>query len=302
MALVYPLGMEVFTMDYILTTDTLTKRYRKHEALKDVSISVPKGSIYGLIGKNGAGKTTLMRVVTGLQEQNKGTFRIECPNIGALIDTPAYYRTLNAYENIKIQYMNLGLTSYDTIPEIIDLVGLDIAGKKPVASYSFGMRQRLGLAIALCGFPDLVILDEPVNGLDPQGIIVIRELILKLNKERGMTFIISSHLLDELAKVATDFAFIDEGKIIKQISAAELHDTKNGKTVNTRVSDTSALCRILDDKGFEYEIKGENELTIRGDITLTLMNELTKEAGCELLEFGFADTSLEGYFINLLEG
>lgn len=294
--------MEVFTMDYILTTDTLTKRYKKHEALKDASIKVPKGSIFGLIGKNGAGKTTLMRIVTGLQQQNKGTFRIECPHIGALIDTPAYYRTLNAYENLKIQYMNLGLTSYETIPEIIDLVGLDIAGKKPVASYSFGMRQRLGLAIALCGFPDLVILDEPINGLDPQGIVVIRELILKLNKERGMTFIISSHLLDELAKVATDFAFIDEGKIIKQISAEELHDTKNGKTVNARVSDASALCKLLDDKGLSYEINGENELVIKGDITLTVMNELTKEAGCELLEFNFADTSLEGYFINLLEG
>lgn len=288
-------------MDYILTTDSLTKRYRKHEALKDVSIKVPKGSIFGLIGKNGAGKTTLMRIVTGLQEQNKGTFNISCPVTGALIDMPAYYRTLNAYENLKIQYMNLGLTSYETIPEIIDLVGLDIAGKKPVMSYSFGMRQRLGLAIALCGFPDLMILDEPINGLDPQGIVVFRELILKLNKERGITFIISSHLLDELAKVATDFAFIDDGKIIKQIRADELHNNP-GKAVIARVSDTSSLCNLLDGKGLSYEIKGDNELSIKGDITLTAMNELTKEAGCELLEFNYADTSLEGYFINLLEG
>lgn len=293
--------MEVVTMDYILTTDSLTKRYRKHEALKDVSIKVPKGSIFGLIGKNGAGKTTLMRIVTGLQEQNKGTYNIACPVTGALIDMPAYYRTLNAYENLKIQYMNLGLTSYETIPEIIDLVGLDIAGKKPVMSYSFGMRQRLGLAIALCGFPDLMILDEPINGLDPQGIVVFRELILKLNKERGITFIISSHLLDELAKVATDFAFIDEGKIIKQIRADELHNNP-GKAVIARVSDTSSLCNLLDGKGLSYEIKGDNELSIKGDITLTAMNELTKEAGCELLEFNYADTSLEGYFINLLEG
>jgi ABC-2 type transport system ATP-binding protein len=242
-----------------------------------------------------------MRIVSGLQEQNKGTFKIACPVIGALIDTPAYYRTLNAYENLKIQYMNLGLTSYEPIPEIINLVGLEIAGKKPVMSYSFGMRQRLGLAIALCGFPDLVILDEPINGLDPQGIVVIRELILKLNKERGMTFIISSHLLDELAKVATDFAFIDDGKIIKQISADELH-VESGKTVYAKVSDDSVLCRLLDDKGLAYEIKGDNTLTVRGDITLTVMNELSKEAGCELLEFNYADTSLEGYFINLLEG
>ena len=249
----------------------------------------------------GAGKTTLMRIVTGLQEQNKGKFNIACPVTGALIDMPAYYRTLNAYENLKIQYMNLGLTSYETIPEIIDLVGLDIAGKKPVMSYSFGMRQRLGLAIALCGFPDLMILDEPINGLDPQGIVVFRELILKLNKERGITFIISSHLLDELAKVATDFAFIDDGKIIKQIRADELHNNP-GKAVIARVSDTSSLCNLLDGKGLSYDIKGDNELSIKGDITLTAMNELTKEAGCELLEFNYADTSLEGYFINLLEG
>ena len=168
-------------------------------------------------------------------------------------------------------------------------------------SYSFGMRQRLGLAIALCGFPDLIILDEPINGLDPQGIIVIRELILKLNKERGMTFIISSHLLDELAKIATDFAFIDEGKIIKQISSDELHNNP-GKTVIARVSDTTALSKLLDDKGLEYEIKGDYELSIKGDITLTAMNMLAEESGCELLEFNYADTSLEGYFINLLEG
>lgn len=293
--------MEGDTMDHILTTDSLTKRYRKLEALKNASVKVPKGSIFGLIGKNGAGKTTLMRIVAGLQEPNSGTFKINCPVIGALIDTPAYYRTLNAYENLKIQYMNLGLTSYETIPEIINMVGLEIAGKKPVMSYSFGMRQRLGLAVALCGFPDLIILDEPINGLDPQGIVVIRELILKLNKERGTTFVISSHLLDELAKVATDFAFIDQGKIIKQISARDLHDN-SVRTAKARVSDASVLCRILDDRALPYEISGENELTVRGDITLTAMNELVSKAGCELLEFNFEDTSLEGYFINLLEG
>lgn len=288
-------------MDYILTTDSLVKRYGKHEALKDVSIRVPKGSIFGLIGKNGAGKTTLMRIISGLQEQNKGTVDIKCPVIGALIDTPAYYRTLNAYENLKIQFMNLGLTSYDDISKIIEMVGLDIAGKKPVMSYSFGMRQRLGLAIALCGFPDLVILDEPVNGLDPQGIVSIRELILKINKERGTTFIISSHLLDELAKIATDFAFIDNGTIIKQISAEQMHNN-SGRTVRARVTDTSALCKELDDSGLEYEITGDDELTIKGDITLSELNKLTTAAGCELIEFNFVDTSLEGYFINLLEG
>lgn len=288
-------------MDYILTTDLLVKRYGKHEALKDVSIKVPKGSIFGLIGKNGAGKTTLMRIISGLQEQNKGTVDIKCPVIGALIDTPAYYRTLNAYDNLKIQFMNLGLTSYDDIPKIIEMVGLDIAGKKPVMSYSFGMRQRLGLAIALCGFPDLVILDEPVNGLDPQGIVSIRELILKISKERGTTFIISSHLLDELARIATDYAFIDNGVIIKQIRSEEMH-SGSGRTVRAHVTDTSALCKTLDDNNLEYEITGDDELTITGDITLSELNMLTSEAGCELIEFNYVDTSLEGYFINLLEG
>ena len=208
---------------------------------------------------------------------------------------------MNAYDNLKIQFMSLGLTSYDDIPKIISMVGLDIAGKKPVMSYSFGMRQRLGLAIALCGFPDLVILDEPVNGLDPQGIVSIRELILKISKERGTTFIISSHLLDELARIATDYAFIDNGVIIKQISAEEMH-SNSGRTVRARVTDTSVLCKTLDDNNLEYEITGDDELTIKGDITLSELNKLTAEAGCELIEFNYVDTSLEGYFINLLEG
>jgi len=288
-------------MDYILTTDGLFKSYGKNEVLKDVSIKVPKGSIFGLIGKNGAGKTTLMRIITGLQVQNKGTVDITCPLIGALIDTPAYYRNLNAYENLKIQFINLGLTSYEDISEIIDLVGLDIAGKKPVRSYSMGMRQRLGLGIAMCGNPDLIILDEPINGLDPQGIVLIRELILKINKERGTTFIISSHLLDELAKIATDFSFIDNGKIIKQISADEMHN-KSGNKIHAKVSNAESLCKTLDDNDITYEITGNNELTIEGDITLSSLSNLAAETGCELIEFNHVDTSLEGYFINLLEG
>ena len=288
-------------MDYILTTDSITKKYGKTEALKGVSIKVPKGSIFGLIGKNGAGKTTLMRIITGLQTADKGTLDIKCPVIGALIDTPAYYRGLNAYENLKIQFINLGLTSYDDIQKIIDMVGLGIAGKKPVRAYSLGMRQRLGLAIALCGNPDIIILDEPVNGLDPQGIIEIRELLLKINRERGTTFIISSHLLDELSKIATDFAFIDNGKILKQINTEEMH-AGTGKTVKATVSDAEALCKVLDDNDLTYEITGDNEVTVSSSISLNSFNELVRSAGCELISFTQVDTSLEGYFINLLEG
>ncbi|SCW41521.1 ABC-2 type transport system ATP-binding protein [Ruminococcaceae bacterium YRB3002] len=287
--------------NFILTLNDISKSYGKHEALKDVTVKVPKGSIFGLIGKNGAGKTTIMRIIAGLQEANKGTVSIACPYIGALIDTPAYYSTMNAYENLKIQFINLGLTSYGDIPDIINMVGLDIAGRKPVMSYSFGMRQRLGLGIALCGNPDLVILDEPINGLDPQGIVAIRELILKINRERGTTFIISSHLLDELAKIATHYAFIDNGQIIRQISAEEMH-SKAGRMIRARVTNAEAFCRILDDNGLKYELSGDSEFTIDGEITLAKLDSLTQGAGCELLEFNYVDTSLEGYFIDLLEG
>ena len=195
-------------MDYILTTSDLTKQYRKFKALSGLSMQVPKGAIYGLVGKNGAGKTTLIRLICGLQEPTDGSYTLfgmksKDKNIvksrrrmGAVVETPSIYSEMTAEENLKQQYRILGLPSFDGVTELLSLVGLEHTGKKKAKNFSLGMKQRLGIAIALAGDPDFLVLDEPTNGLDPQGIIEMRELILKLNRERQITLLISSHILE----------------------------------------------------------------------------------------------------------
>ena len=221
-------------MDYCLTTNALSKQYRHFKALNNLSMHVPKGSIYGFVGKNGAGKTTLIRLICGLQEPTAGDYTLygikntdkriakSRRRMGAVVETPSIYQDMTAEDNLKEQYRILGLPSLDGIPELLALVGLSDTGKKKAKNFSLGMRQRLGIAIALCGDPDFLVLDEPVNGLDPQGIIEMRELILKLNKERQITVLISSHILDELSRLATHYGFIDGGRMVKEISAKDL--------------------------------------------------------------------------------
>ena len=201
-------------MDYVLTTENLVKQYGQCKALDGLCMQVPKGSIYGFLGRNGAGKTTLIRVICGLQPPTAGSFTLygtehSSKNIvtarrrmGAVVETPAIYSDMTAEDNLKQQYRILGLPSYDSIPELLKLVGLENTGKKKARVFSLGMKQRLGIALALAGSPDFLVLDEPTNGLDPQGIIEIRELILKLNRERQITVLISSHILDELSRLA----------------------------------------------------------------------------------------------------
>ena len=217
-----------------MTTEALCKYYKHFKALNGLTMHVPKGAIYGIVGKNGAGKTTLIRLLCGLQEPTKGSFCLygvqnnhkgiqrARRRIGAVVETPSIYLNMTAEENIKEQYRVLGLPSFEGIKELLDLVGIGDTGKKKAKNFSLGMRQRLGIAIALCGDPDFLVLDEPVNGLDPQGIIEMRELILKLNRERQITVLISSHILDELSRLATHYGFIDNGQIVKEISAPEL--------------------------------------------------------------------------------
>ena len=252
-------------MEYVLQTNALKKVYRNYTALQNLSMHVPKGSIYGFVGKNGAGKTTLIRLVCGLQRETDGEILLYGTSsrqkeiakvrrrIGAVIETPSIYLNMTAKENLKEQYRILGLPSYDGIEELLSLVGLSDTGKKKAGNFSLGMRQRLGIAIALAGNPDFLILDEPVNGLDPQGIIEMREMILKLNRERGITVLISSHILDELSRLATHFGFIDRGHIVKEISAEEL-DRACRKCTHLIVSDTKILSCVLDELKMEYTI------------------------------------------------
>lgn len=310
-------------MDYVLTTDSLDKRYGNSFALCRLSMHVPQGAIYGFIGKNGAGKTTLMRLICGLSLPAAGSYSLYGEpydskkisfvrrRMGAIVETPAVYLDMNAEDNIKQQYRMLGIPSFDDIDELLELTGLADAGKKKARHFSLGMRQRLGIAIALCGSPDFLVLDEPTNGLDPQGIIEIRELILRLNRNEQITFLISSHILDELAKISTHYGFIDKGSMIREISAAEL-EKHCRKCVRVTVADTRMLCCLLDQMHLKYSIVSRTEADIylntsadvpehpSGSMGITSLIMHLAENGCGIFSLREHDESLENYYMNLV--
>ena len=303
--------MEDSFMEYILTTDKLCKNYGKNKILKDIDLEIPRGSIFGLIGKNGAGKTTFMRTITGLQNPTSGTYTLSGVKntdpkmnkarrrMGALVESPGIFRNLTAYDNIKLQYINLGLPSYESIPDLLKMVKLENTGRKPAGKFSLGMKQRLGVAIAMCGDPDILVLDEPINGLDPQGIIEIREMLLNINRDKGTTILISSHILDELGKIATDYAFIDNGRILQSLSADEL-SRKTRKAARVSVSDTPSMCRVLDNLNFEYEVGPDNTIDIFTDINVTRLVTAASKENVEIFKITENDETLESYFINLI--
>lgn len=300
-------------MDYILSAQGLSKEYGRSKALDDFNIHIPKGAIYGLVGRNGAGKTTLIRLLCGLQSPTAGSFTLygipsTSPNLslarrrmGAVVETPALYMALSAEENLRQQYRVLGLPSFDGLAPLLELVGLGDVGRKKVRNFSLGMKQRLGLAIALVGDPDFLILDEPTNGLDPQGIIDIRELILRLNRERGITVLISSHILDELSRLATHYGILDRGRMVKELSAREL-EAACQKRVSLTVSDTQALARVLDAMGLDYRILSHTQGEVYAQVNLSQLALALSKEGCELQAAREKDESLEGYFISLVGG
>lgn len=215
-------------MDYVLKTEHLTKVYGKQKAVNQVSMRVKKGAIYGFIGKNGAGKTTFMKMVAGLAPQTEGTIELfgskdlenQRKRIGSLIENPGVYANMTARENLEVIRRSFGIPEKQTVDDTLAFVGLAGNNKKKVKNFSMGMKQRLGLAISLLGNPDFLILDEPMNGLDPEGIKEIRELLLKLNRERGITILISSHILGELSKMATHYGIIKDGILVEEFEAA----------------------------------------------------------------------------------
>jgi ABC-2 type transport system ATP-binding protein len=221
--------------------------------------------------------------------------------MGAVVETPAIYLNMSAEENLKLQCLSVGVPTYDSVPEILKLVGLAKTGRKKAGHFSLGMKQRLGIAMALVGNPDFLVLDEPINGLDPQGIIELRELILKLNREYQITVLISSHILDELSRLATHYGFINEGRLVKEISADELENACK-KCTRIEVTNTNALVRVLDANNIEYEILSDRAANIYGRINLSkLVIALAKE-NCEVISSHEQDESLENYFINLVGG
>ena len=300
-------------MEYVLETKALGKRYREFTALNGLNMHIPKGAIYGFVGRNGAGKTTLIRLICGLQEPTSGEYTLygvkntdakinrSRRRTSAVVESPAIYPDMTAEENIRQQYLVLGLPSTDGIAELLHLVGLDSTGKKKAKNFSLGMRQRLGIAVALAGNPDFLVLDEPVNGLDPQGIIEMRELILKLNREKQITVLISSHILDELSRLATHYGFLDGGRMVKEISAGEL-EAACRKCMRLEVSDGKALARALDGLGVDYKLLPDNRADVYAKLNISRLAGALAAEGGELLSVQERDESLESYYVNLVGG
>mgnify|MGYP002539078333 CR=1 FL=1 len=300
-------------MEYIIETHNLEKIYKKFKALNNLNMHIKKGSIYGLIGKNGAGKTTLIRLICGLQRPTNGTYSIygisnqnkkiieTRKRIGAIIETPSIYLDMTAEDNLKEQYKIIGLPISDNLKEILELVGLNETGKKKAKNFSLGMKQRLGIAIALVGNPDILILDEPINGLDPEGIIEIRELILKLNKEMGITVLISSHYLDELSKIATCYGFVDKGRIIKEISNQELEQNCK-KRVELKVSNIKECVKYFEEYKYSYEVISNKIINVYNKINISELAIALSNRNCTINEFHEKEESLENYYINLIGG
>ncbi len=298
-------------MDNVVSIENITKVYGKAKVLKNVSLDIPNGSIFGLVGRNGAGKTTLMRIITGLAEPTSGSYSISGVSskdkgilkvrrrMGSIIESPAIFRNLSAYDNLKLQYINLGMTSFDDINDLLELVELNNTGKKTAGKFSLGMKQRLGIAVALCGKPDILVLDEPINGLDPQGIIQMREILIRINREKHTTILISSHILEELSKLATHYAFIDNGEILQTLSSDELIN-KVRKSSRLKVSAVEDLCPVFDSNNIDYKVDGEDTVDIFSEIAVSKIVALANEAGVEVISVAENNESLEGYFMNLV--
>ncbi|MBR1764641.1 MAG: ATP-binding cassette domain-containing protein [Ruminococcus sp.] len=256
----------------ILQTQQLTKRYKNFTALDGADMTVYKGDIYGLVGRNGAGKTTMMKLVTGLTEATEGGYSVfgktgaaaakEKRRIGCLIENPAFFGNMTAYQNLRYYCLQKGITDTGRIDEALELVQLTEARDKKFKKFSLGMKQRLGIAFAVLDDPDLVILDEPINGLDPIGISALRDTFRRLSQERGMTLIISSHILSELYAVANRFLFIEQGRVLKEVTKQEL-DLECSRCVVVKADNTKKTATLLEDIGIrDYKVIDSTELRI----------------------------------------
>lgn len=297
-------------MEYVLQTDALTKIYGNAKVVNEVSMHVAKGSIYGFIGKNGAGKTTFMRMVCGLASPTSGSMTLfgstelekQRMRIGTLIEHPGIFPSMTAYENLETIRRSLGITEKNRIDEMLALTGLSDAGKKKTKNFSMGMKQRLGIAISLIRNPDFLILDEPINGLDPSGIKEVRDLLLKLNREKQMTILISSHILGELSKIATHYGIIRDGTLIEEFEASELEMRCRRclkLTVKNPQQATSVLESTLDIHNYDVPEPETIRIFERLESSAEI-NRVMIENGVILQESYLAGQDLEGYFMELL--
>lgn len=299
-------------MEYILQTDNLSKVYGTKTVLDHVSIHVPKKSIYGLVGKNGAGKTTLMRIICGLTQQSGGSYTLlgksnddtARKNMGVLIEKPGIYEHMTALENLRYFSLLFGLQAQDH-HQILEMVGLQNAGKKKARQFSLGMKQRLGIAISLLGNPDFLILDEPINGLDPEGVYEMRKMLAALNREHGTTIMIASHILSELYKLATDYAIIDGGCLIDEFSKETLERAcSSGVQVTVEpqsLQDAQALIasRYPD---VRCEVLSNQSLRLHEKINPADLNQFLVEHNVRVCGLGSNEEDIEKFFVEKLSG
>lgn len=301
--------------DYVLRTNHLTKKYKKDIALNNVNVSIKRGEIYGLIGRNGAGKSTMLRLITGLAFPSGGSIELFGkiqPNVaidaqkrmGAIIEQPALFPNMSAYENLEVHRLQKGIPGRECIDKTLELVSLMDTGKKKVKNFSLGMKQRLGLAIALLSDPEFLILDEPTNGLDPMGIVEMRELIKRLNREKGVTVLISSHILSELHQLATNFGIIHQGQLIEELTTTEL-DEKCRQHLRIKVDNPTMGATVLEQQlsTIDFEVMQDGTLKLYNylDDVRTVSRALTNH-GLTILHLSQNGDSLESYFSKLVGG
>lgn len=299
--------------DTILETRSLTKKYKNFVALDNVSVTINKGDIYGLIGRNGAGKTTLMKVITTLTNKTSGEFKLFDSNdsdlteskrrIGCLIENPAFFPNMSAYKNLKYYATQKGIINLNQIDEALELVNLKEVKNKKFKTFSLGMKQRLGIALAILDNPDFIILDEPINGLDPIGISDLRETFKKLNSERDITILISSHILSELYAVATKFCIIEKGKVIKELTKEEL-DLECSKCIVIKTDNVKKAAMILEKELNTTNYKVIDNKEIRLYDYLEQANSVNKSLiknDVNVMSIAETGISLEDYFKEVIK-
>lgn len=299
--------------EYLLCTRGLTKRFGHHNAVDHVDLHIPKGAIYGFIGRNGAGKTTCLKMISGLSTPTEGEIEIfgykgreleqMRSRIGCLIEAPGLYDNMTAYENLKTKCLFCGIHKKGYIEDILDTVGLTNTGKKKTKHFSLGMKQRLGIGLALVGEPDLLVLDEPINGLDPQGIAEVRETLHRLQQERNMTILISSHILEELSKIATDYGIIHNGTLLQELTREELM-RRCSERIEITLNIPERAIPVLDRLGFtQYQVTDKTHIQVyeRLNESAGLNMELTK-AGIPVRGITITSEELESYYLNLTGG
>lgn len=299
-------------MENILKTSNITKMFSKKAAVSNLNMNIKKGDIYGFIGRNGAGKTTLIKMIVGLSTPSEGTIELfdskdlskARHKIGTVIEAPAFVPHLTARQNMYIQWKLLGSKNKDIIDETLKLVGLDNVGNKKVKKFSLGMKQRLGIAMSLMGEPEFLVLDEPTNGLDPEGIIYIRKLLQKLNKEKGITILISSHILGELSKLATRYGIINNGKMIEEFTDEELSERCKSSLI-VKVNDINKACDILKEElqTTNFSILNENTIEISDFVNSPgVVNSTLSKHDVIVDSISNKSMDLEEYFMQVIGG